>query len=34
MTTNAQLFDKLKYRVEAVEEIDGSIGADPKIIED
>ena len=34
MTTNTQLVDKLKARVEVVEEIGGSIGADPKLIED
>ena len=32
--TNAQLVDKLKARVEVVEEIDGSIGSDPNLIKD
>ena len=31
---NAQLVDRLKDRVEVVEEIGGSIGADPKLIVD
>ena len=32
--TNAQLVDKLKARVEVVEEIYGSIGSDPNLIKD
>ena len=34
MMTNTQLVDKLKSRLEVVEEIGGSIGADPKLIVD
>ena len=34
MMTSTQLVEKLKARVEVVEEIGGSIGANPKLIED
>ena len=34
MMTNSQLVDNLKARVEVLEEIGGSIGADPNIIKD
>ena len=34
MMTNTQLVDKLKSRLEVVEEIGGSIGADPNLLED
>ena len=34
MMKNAQLVEKLKARVEVVEEIGGSIGAEPNLIKD
>ena len=34
MMTNTQLSDMLKSRVEVVEEIGGSIGDDPNLVED